>query len=780
MSTPLQDAALAYAQRGWRVFPVHGIVGQGLCSCRLRARCRSPGKHPMIPGGFKSASSDEQQIRLWWREWPNANIAVATGNGLVVLDIDGIEGQQRLTELLVEHQLPETLISRTGRDACSAHLWFTTSSPIRSRAQGGFDVRAEGASVIAPPSRHASGRVYSWHNSHPVAPLPKWLEDSVSTTGKQRDLTSLQINYPSHLLVAHSPTDILGRALRAITTIDQLEAQRISSALSCISADNYEIWRNVGFALHDANWLGNFAAWSAWSATCPEKYAATDIATVWASFRRNYDGPKIGLGTIFHLAKEAGWKLESRNEYKLGKEVMSQEKEPPKMDPAPASTHPKAGATAARQNSDKLRQIPTNGDINGAAIQVFPHIPAHELIAFPDLDKSGRPKATTANARVAIGNLGISCRYDQWHRRFLIADRRLEQWADSSSLTDEVVVMLRQIIRAEYGFDPGRQNTEDGTIQACLGASFDPVLSYLNGLTWDAQPRISTWLSTYLGAEQTPLTAAVGRLMLIAAVRRAREPGCEWQQMVVFEGPEGIGKTLALKVIAGGDDYYCGERIMDRNERVQQELAAGTWIYEVAELAGMRAAETEFVRTFISRTEDRARPAYGRFLRVQKRRCIFVGTTNETEYLRAWTGNRRFWPIRTAKIDLDALARDRDQLLAEAATAEAAAEPLALPRGLWSDAKEQQETRLEDDPWRDRIERMTREKKEIAISELLHGLGLRPEAINRSAQMRAASILQAGGWSRKVTWRDGKTVRRYARTDQCADPPQGGIGAAMS
>ena len=763
MPNPLLDAALAYAQRGWRVFPTHGIVGQRLCSCRLRGRCRSPGKHPVIPGGFKSASSDEQQIRSWWGKWPNANIGVATGAGLVVIDIDGIEGQQRLTELLVDHQLPETLISRTGRDACSAHLWFTSSSPVRSRARGGIDVRADGAFVIAPPSRHASGRVYSWHNSHPVAPLPKWLEDSVSTIGKQRELTSLQIKHPSHLLVA-SPTDIAGRALRALTTIDQLEAQRISNALSAISADNYEIWRNVGFALHDANWLGNFAAWSAWSATCPEKYAATDIAAVWASFGRKYDGPKVGLGTVFHLAKEAGWNP--------AKEVMSQENAP-KIAPAPASTHPEVGA---RQNSDKLRQIPTNGAANGAVIEVFPHIPAHELIAFPDIDKWGKPKPTTANARVAIGNLGISCRYDQWHRRFLVADRRIEQWADSSSLTDEVVLMLRQIIRTEYGFDPGRQNTEDGTIQACLGASFDPVLSYLNALTWDAQPRLSTWLSTYLGAEQTPLTAAVGRLMLIAAVRRAREPGCEWQQMVVFEGPEGIGKTMALKMIAGGDDYYCGERIMDRNERVQQELAAGTWIYEVAELAGMRAAETEFVRTFISRTEDRARPAYGRFLRVQKRRCIFVGTTNETEYLRAWTGNRRFWPIRTSRIDLDALARDRDQLMAEAATAEATAEPLALPRGLWSDAREQQETRLEDDPWRDRIERMTRDKAEVAISDLLHGLGLRPEAINRSAQMRAASILQAGGWIRNILRRDGKVVRRYVRPDQCGDPPQGAGG----
>ena len=769
MSNPLLDAALTYAQRGWRVFPMHGIVGQGLCSCRLRARCRSPGKHPMVPGGFKSASSDEQQIRSWWEQWPNANIAVATGDGLVVIDIDGIEGQQRLTELLADHELPETLISRTGRDACSAHLWFTTTNPIRSRAHGGFDVRAQGASAIAPPSRHASGRIYAWHNSHSLAPLPKWLEDSVLTTGKQRDLTSLQIKHPCHL-VAHSPTDILGRALRAITTIDQLEAQRISSALSFISAENYEIWRNVGFALHDANWHAGFAAWADWSATCPEKYAATDIAAVWASFRRQYDGPKIGLGTIFHLAKVAGWNP--------AKEVMSQENAP-KTEPAPASTHPEAGA---RQNGDKSRQTAINGDtaarqnadINGVAIAVFPHISAHELIAFPDVDKTGKPKATTANARVAIGNLGISCRYDQWHKRFLIADRRLEQWADSSSLNDEVVLMLRQIIRAEYGFDPGRQNTEDGTIQACLGASFDPVLAYLKDLTWDAQPRISTWLSAYLGAEQTPFTEAVGRLMLIAAVRRARVPGCEWQQMVVFEGPEGIGKTLALKVLAGGDDYYCGERIMDRNERVQQELAAGTWIYEVAELAGMRAAETEFVRTFISRTEDRARPAYGRFLRVQKRRCIFVGTTNETEYLRAWTGNRRFWPIRTSKIDLDALARDRDQLMAEAATAEAAAEPLALPHGLWSDAKAQQETRLEDDPWRDRIERMTRDQKEIAISELLHGLGLRPEAINRSAQMRAASILQAGGWIRNIIRRDGKTVRRYVR--QCGAPPQGAGG----
>jgi hypothetical protein len=127
----------------------------------------------------------------------------------------------------------------------------------------------------------------------------------------------------------------------------------------------------------------------------------------------------------------------------------------------------------------------------------------------------------------------------------------------------------------------------------------------------------------------------------------------------------------------------------------------GIWIYELSELAGMRRTDVETLKNFVSRQEDKSRPAYGRFRVDQPRRCVFVGTTNDAQYLRDATGNTRFWPIKTGKIDLDALQRDRDQLLAEAAHLETQGEPLVIPAHLYGAVAEQQEQRLLHDPWDD-------------------------------------------------------------------------------
>jgi len=121
-------------------------------------------------------------------------------------------------------------------------------------------------------------------------------------------------------------------------------------------------------------------------------------------------------------------------------------------------------------------------------------------------------------------------------------------------------------------------------------------------------------------------------------------------------------------------------------------------------IEGERAeAEDAEVVEFASRSIDRARPAYGRFPEARPRKCIFVGTTNDDKYLRDRTGNRRFCPVKTGKIDLEALARDRDQLWAEAAHYEAKGEPLVIPETLWPAAAAEQNKRLEDDPWQDKL-----------------------------------------------------------------------------
>jgi hypothetical protein len=315
---------------------------------------------------------------------------------------------------------------------------------------------------------------------------------------------------------------------------------------------------------------------------------------------------------------------------------------------------------------------------------------------WPDLNKSGKPSATCANARLAIEALGIDCKYDTFHDRKLVGGHAIEQYAGEFS--DHACQVLRVVIKEHFGFDPGKENTNDATVQLCLWHQFDPVREYLDGLEWDGTRRLDKWMTTYLGAEDTELTRAIGRLVLVAAVRRARQPGCKFDQITVLEGPEGTGKSTAIEILAGKENFS-DQTILGLDDRQQQENTRGVWLYEIADLAGMSKADVDKVKAFASRLSDRARPAYGRQRVEQPRRCTFFATTNDETYLQSQTGNRRFWPVKTGEIELAALRRDRDQLWAEAAEIEATGVPLKLPETLWLSAATEQDKRREPDPW---------------------------------------------------------------------------------
>ncbi len=186
----LLTEALACAPRGWRVLPLHGIVG-GACTCG-EAECSSPGKHPRILEWQRGATCDERIIRSWWAKWPQANVGIMTGaeSGFVVLDVDPRHGgDEALRDLEQTHgALPATPVSLTGGGG--AHYLFEhPGEELRNKTEllqrPGVDFRGDGGFVVAPGSRHASGRQYLWEASAhpddmPLAPLPPWLLDALT------------------------------------------------------------------------------------------------------------------------------------------------------------------------------------------------------------------------------------------------------------------------------------------------------------------------------------------------------------------------------------------------------------------------------------------------------------------------------------------------------------------------------------------------------------------------------------------------------------------------
>ena len=164
-TSPLLTGAAELANEGLRVFPLHHANAFGNCSCG-KTDCESIAKHPRIRQWQIKATDDLTQIARWWKKWPEANVGVATGNGLIVVDIDSSEGERHAQEL----GLPPTSYATTGR---GRHLYYYGHGPNRKGVRPGIDVRGAGGYVVAPPSIHQTGVEYQW-----VVPLLDGFDDA--------------------------------------------------------------------------------------------------------------------------------------------------------------------------------------------------------------------------------------------------------------------------------------------------------------------------------------------------------------------------------------------------------------------------------------------------------------------------------------------------------------------------------------------------------------------------------------------------------------------------
>jgi hypothetical protein len=275
----------------------------------------------------------------------------------------------------------------------------------------------------------------------------------------------------------------------------------------------------------------------------------------------------------------------------------------------------------------------------------------------------GIPLGDLANARIALRldpALKDAFSYDQMQCLPLLT----QPSEDVRPLKDVDVVAVQEYLQTCGLRKVSTETVHKAVMMAADERAFHPVRDYLDALVWDSTPRVERWLTTYLGAEATPYTAAVGKMFLIAMVARIYRPGCQADYMPVLEGEQGALKTSACKVLAG--EWFSDQLpdVATAGKDVSQHLR-GKWLIEISEMHAMSRTETAQLKAFITRTVERYRPSYGRHEVIEPRQCVFAGTTNKSTYLRDETGGRRFWPLVCGTIDLEALKRDRDQLFAE-------------------------------------------------------------------------------------------------------------------
>ncbi|MCU0939716.1 MAG: virulence-associated E family protein [Burkholderiaceae bacterium] len=295
---------------------------------------------------------------------------------------------------------------------------------------------------------------------------------------------------------------------------------------------------------------------------------------------------------------------------------------------------------------------------------------------------------------------------------------------------------------------------------------YHPVREYLETLQWDGSPRVDAWTWNYLGTTETPYHARAGRYFLINMVRRIYEPGCVMRSVPVLEGAQNIGKSRALSAL--GSPWFSDTmfRVGDKDSYLSIQ---GVWVYEISELDSFTKAEATAVKAFISSTEDNFRAPYERRNAVHRRQVVFAATTNAAEYLSDWSGNSRFVPIACGRIELDDLARDRDQLLAEALALYRAGEH-GYPTGAETVLFEAEvERRLAPHPWIEKLEKYVADNvgsSGVSIVELLgSGLGIDMARVspNGLEARKVGSIMQMLGWVKARPRTETGRAWRYYR-----------------
>lgn len=246
----------------------------------------------------------------------------------------------------------------------------------------------------------------------------------------------------------------------------------------------------------------------------------------------------------------------------------------------------------------------------------------------------------------------------------------------------------------------GKEKINDALSLSAHAHEFDEVREYLEGLAWDGTPRLDTLLIDYLGAADNVYNRAVTRKAFTAAVARVMTPGCKFDHMTILTGPQGIGKSTLLKTMGRG---WFSDSIKTFEGKEASELVQGVWLVEIGELEAFNKSEIGRIKQFLSQCEDIFRAAYGRHVGWYPRRCVFFGTSNNGEYLRDKTGNRRFWPVDLAQQEatkdiFEHLEAEVDQLWAEAVARWKLGELLFLSGDLAKTAYEEQEAHRERSP----------------------------------------------------------------------------------
>jgi len=386
-------------------------------------------------------------------------------------------------------------------------------------------------------------------------------------------------------------------------------------------------------------------------------------------------------------------------------------------------------------------------------------------------DKVGAIESTIENVSKALNRpdlCGIQIRYDSFRDEIMFTpDDAPNAWR---AFTDADYSRLR-ITLEQGGFKPvGRELIRDVVLMVADDNPFDSAIEWLDGLTWDGVPRVERFLSNYFSAEDTDYTRAVASYIWTALAGRVLEPGIKADMVPILIGEQGSKKSSSVAAMVPSQDFFTEVSFHEKEEDLSRKMR-GRLLAEIGELRGLHTKEQESIKAFITRTHENWIPKYREFATSFPRRLVFIGTTNQEQFLADDTGNRRWCPVRVGQADIEAIRRDRLQLWAEGrelfslfGIAFRDAERLAADVHEEHTMTERFQEEIEN--WLSAPDALTGEiprTREFLRTGDIARECLRIEARNlsRADEMQIGKVLRIAGFARKQRRLDGKLMWVY-------------------
>lgn len=657
---------------------------------------------------------------------PGNNIGVRLGEPskveggyLHVLDLDIRDPEQAddawaaVEDLLQGVNIDALPCVASGSGGESRHLYLVTEKPFRSKRLACSEGKMRGKDG----KWHLCWEVELFGTGKQVAMPPSIHPDTLKSYVWERplDFDLLDLGFscapiiPADLLsglVAVHDTEFAYESRPPLTfKPGQLEAELSEIPISDL---HYDDWIALGQALHHqfGGSQEGFDLWLKYTRTSAKFTGENQVREMrrikWPSFGR-YRGKPVTMATVRQ------WVLDARRESFLAEFDEVDDFQPA---PEPAKTRTDAGDFSDFLGDPEPRPATPSDDILDLLGDPDPEPAADDIdnigtpgnetrsqdwISLLDLNEEGGIRPNLHNIKLIVSNDPRSKGIPQFnlftqesvqrrkpqpkadHRRNAAKSAmqlQPEIWQVTDPLngslwSDHRDYDLRKVFEAPktqggYGIKISDRDLQAAIAVEANNNSFHPVREYLETLEWDGKARAERLFIDYLGADDNAYTRSIARLMLIAAVTRIYEPGHKFDYSVIIEGLQGKGKSTFIQIL--GKSWF-GELDGDFHDaKGMVELMQGKWIMEIPELSGFNRGDVRTIKAFISRQEDRARLAYARRAGNFPRQCIFIGSTNDREYLKDDTGGRRWWPVYCSadEIDTNALLRDVDQIWAEA------------------------------------------------------------------------------------------------------------------